>query len=223
MKKNKRILILFIFTIVLFSCKDKLSQNEEGIIEYELEYLSTVDEMPIINVLPNSMQYIFKKDKSIQKVEGWGGIFKMIGISDIRKDSTTALLKIVGEKLKCSSSLNEGGFGYEPLKDVQIEYVSGEKVIAGCNCKKAIAHTKDKDFELYYTEDLHIEKANWNTPFKNIKGVLMEYKMKMFSIDVVVRARSVKRIKVNDNEFTIPSDYKKMPKDSLITSIYKYL
>ncbi len=223
MEKNKSILALFVFAIFLFSCEGEFERKEEGIIEYELTYLDNSDDIPIINFLPNSMKFMFKEDKCVQKVEGWGGIFKMIGISDAKKDSATALLKIVGQKLQCSSSLDEEGFGYKPLKDIKIEYVPGEKKIAGYNCKKAIAHSEGKTFELYYTEDLNIKKANWNTPFKEVRGVLMEYNIKMFEINVLIKAKSVERIEINDNEFDIPTGYKKMPKDSLVSSIYKYL
>ncbi|MBN2667762.1 MAG: hypothetical protein JXR60_00920 [Bacteroidales bacterium] len=205
------------------SCGNSVSKGKEGIIHYELIYIDGENSNPIITFLPNSMTYAFKKNKTVQKVEGWGGVFKMVGISDTKTDSVTALMKILGDKFKYRCRLGQDSFGYDPLEGAKIEYVDGEKLIAGLKCKKALAKTNDEQYELYYTEDLKIDDANWNTPFKTVKGVLMEYQIKMFNIKTKVIAKEVERIEVADDEFDIPEGYKCVSKEKIEESVYKFM
>ena len=108
-------LILSIFLLSLMGCNDDVSNGKEGVIHFELTYIDGENSNPIITFLPNTMTYAFKDGKTIQKVEGWGGVFKMIGMSDTKNDSVVALIKILGEKLKYRCKLGEDSFGYDPL------------------------------------------------------------------------------------------------------------
>jgi len=214
-------LSLSLFTF--FGCSDDVSDGKEGIIHFELTYIDGENSNPIITFLPNTMTYAFKNGQTIQKVEGWGGVFKMIGMSDTKKDSVTALMKILGEKFKYQCRLGEDSFGYEPLEGCKIKYVNGTKEIAGYKCKRAIATYKDQKFELYYTEDIKIENANWNTPFKDVKGVLLEYQISMFKINTKIVATKVDKIKVDDSEFDIPNDYTSVKKEKIEETVYKFM
>jgi GLPGLI family protein len=166
---------------------------------------------------------MFKGHKTVQRVEGWGGVFKMVGISDSKKDSVTALMKILGDKFKYQCKLGEDSFGYNALDGIKIEYVEGSKLIAGFECKKALGKFKDQVFELYYTEDIKIKNANWNTPFKDIKGVLMEYQISMFNINTKIQATELEKIAVDDTEFEIPEGYKSVDKKKIEESVYKFM
>jgi len=217
------IVISFTSLLSLWSCNNEASKAKEGIIHFELTYLDGENSNAIITFLPNTMTYTFKDGKTIQKVEGWGGVFKMIGLSDSKNDSVVALMKILGDKFKYRCKLGEDSFGYDPLDGCEIEYVEGTKIIAGYKCKKAIAHYKDIDYELYYTEELNIDKANWNTPFKNVKGVLMEYQISMFHINTKIVATKVEKIKIEDSEFDIPTGYTCVKKEKIEETVYKFM
>ena len=217
------LIMLSVLTISFFGCGNDVSNGKEGIIHFELTYLDDENANPIITFLPNTMSYAFKDGKTIQKVEGWGGVFKMIGISDTKKDSVTALMKILGEKFEYRCKLGEDSFGYAPLDGLTIEYVSGEKIIAGYKCKKAIAHYKDIDYELYYTEDIKIKDANWNTPFKEVKGVLMEYQISMFNINTKIVAKEIEKVIIDDSEFIIPEGYTCVDKKKIEETVFKFM
>jgi GLPGLI family protein len=214
-------LVLSIF--LLSSCGDDVAKGKEGVLHFELTYLDGENANPVITFLPNNMTYKFKNNKSVQRVEGWGGVFKMVGISDSKKDSVTALLKILGEKYKYQCKLGDDSFGYAPLDGIKIEYVEGTKEIAGFACKKAIGKYKDQEYELYYTNDIKIKNANWNTPFKGIDGVLLEYKVSMFNINTLIRATELERIKVDESEFDIPEGYTSVDKKKIEESVFKYM
>ena len=226
MKLRYNYLILFIFfssLLFLWSCGDDVSHGKEGVIHYELKYLDDENANPIITFLPNTMTYEFKNGKTIQKVEGWGGVFKMVGISNSQNDSVVALMKILGDKFLYRCKLGDDSFGYDPLDGLTIKYVDGTKMIAGYKCKKAIATHQGKEYELYYTEDIKIKDANWNTPYKNVKGVLMEYQISMFNIKTKITATEVEKIKVDDSEFDIPTDYTCVDKKKIEDTVYKFM
>jgi len=221
---NKIILIIItIFTFSFYNCSNDVSNGKEGIIHFELTYLDGENSNPIITFLPNTMTYTFKKQKTIQKVEGWGGVFKMIGISDCKNDSVIALMKILGDKFLYKCKLGDDSFGYNPLTGIQIKYIDGEKTIAGYKCKKALGITDDKEYELYYTEEIKIEDANWNTPFKDVKGVLMQYEISMFGIRTSIIANKVEHIKIENSEFDIPEGYTCVEKKKIEETVYKFM
>ena len=221
--KSKLIITFLLTAFILTSCKDDVSLKKEGLIHYELVYLDGENSSPIITFLPNDMTYAFKAGKTIQKVEGWGGVFKMTGISDCKSDSVTALMKILGEKKKYKCRIGEDNFGYAPLKDLEYEYLDDEKEIAGYNCKKVIAHNKNASYELYYTNDIDIKNPNWNTPFKEVDGILMEYQISMFGIKTKITAQEVEFKKIKNSEFSIPDDYKSVNKNDIEETVYKYI
>ncbi len=223
MKLKYAQLIIIISLFLSWGCSNSSSKGEEGVISFELTYLDDENTNPIITFLPNTMTYSFKNDQTIQKVEGWGGVFKMIGMSNSKKDSVIALMKILGDKFQYRCKLGEDSFGYDPLTGSKIEYVNGTKDIAGYKCKRAIATHNDQKFELYYTEDLNIKNANWNTPFKNVKGVLMEYQIKMFKINTKIIATKVEKIKIDDEVFSIPDDYTCVKKEKIEETVYKFM
>lgn len=226
MKSGYYKILFLIFTATLFifyGCGNDVSKGREGIIHYELTYLDDENANPIITFLPNTMTYSFKKNKTIQKVEGWGGVFKMVGISDNKKDSVIALMKILGDKLMYRCKLGDDSFGYDPLEGMTIEYVDETKVIAGYNCKKALAKYKDSTFELFYTEELKIENANWNTPYKDVKGVLLEYQINMFKINTKIVAKEVEKIDIEESEFDLPTGYTQVDKKTIEETVFKFM
>lgn len=223
--RSSYILLVFssIFVLSFTSCENDVKNGKEGVIHYELTYLDDENENAIITFLPSDMSYSYQDGRSIQKVEGWGGIFKMVGLSNSKNDSVVALLKLLGDKFMYTCKLGDDSFGYDPLVNITIEYVNETKVIAGYECKKAIAHHNNEDYELFYTDDINIENANWNTPFKEIKGVLLEYQIKMFSINTKITATKVEKILIDDSEFIIPDDYKIVDKKVIEETIYKFM
>ena len=221
--KFKLYIIFLLSTFILASCRNDVSLKKEGLIHYELVYLDGENSSPIITFLPNDMTYAFKPGKTVQKVEGWGGVFKMTGISDSKTDSVTALIKILGEKKKYKCRIGEDNFGYTPLKGLKYEYLSDEKEIAGYNCKKVIAHHENVSYELYYTTDIDIQDPNWNTPFKEIDGILMEYQISMFGIKTKITAKEVEFKEIKDSDFSISDDYQSVDKKEIKETVYKYI
>ncbi len=211
--------IIVVISFLLLGCNNVFkSGHTEGIIHYDLTYLQSEEENPIISLLPTEMDLIFKNDYTHQKVEGWMGIFYMGGIYDVDKDTKTALLKIMGKKYQYSQPGNvEVDFGFDPYDGMKIEPTNEVKEIAGVKCNKYHISFPDKnnDFDIYTTNDIKIKNANWNNPYHSLKGVMVDYQIKMFGIDTRITAKSIEFVEVSDDEFVIPDGFESVSKEDM--------
>ena len=215
--------LMFSFWSCTFTTQSKEASDTEGVIEYNIKYLDDPNEYAIITFLPNTMTYAFKGNKSVQKVEGWGGVFKMIGIADSKKGTVIALMKIIADKYMQKSKITENSIGYDPIDSLKITYTGDTKKIAGYVCKEAVAEADGQKYTLYYTNDIAIKNPNWNTPFKNIDGVLLEYQIKLFGINTRITATKVENVPVEDDVFDIPEGYTLVPMDTIRNTVKKYM
>lgn len=218
--KNK--LYLFLILVLLFSScgengifSDKIS---EGVVEYEITYLEDEKDNPLISLLPTSMSFKFKDNNSVQKIEGWIGIFSMAGIHNVKDGTNSALLKIMNEKYCYQSGFDGEPFGFDRMPDMKIELVDETKEIAGFQCKKAqisFENPKIEGFEVYYFEKVDLKDPNPNNPFKKIPGVVMEYRMSFQKIPMALKAVKVEEVPVSDEEFDIPDGYEMVSRDKI--------
>lgn len=206
-------IFLFFILIAFYSC-DKFGGSDQGVITYELKYLEDEKDKPVISLLPTEMEFYYKNDNTCQKVEGWMSIFSIVGISDFKTGTKYALLKIMADKYMYKSN-GSTAFGYDEMKGKTIKFVDETKEIAGYKCKKAIVKYKGDEFDVYYTDEINIKNPNWNNPYKEIKGVLMEYQISMFDIKTEIKAVKVENIEVDDNVFVVPDGYNEVTKQKM--------
>ncbi len=223
-----RFLGFFIFILFFsFGCKNVFhSKSSEGIIHYKLQYFQNEDENPVISVLPTEMDIEFKNNFTHQKVEGWLDVFYMGGIYNPETKRKTALLKIMGKKYQhFEDGDKQVNFGFDPYNDMKLEETNETKKIAGIKCKKIHVSFPDtsKDFDIYYTDAIKIKNPNWNNPFHNVKGVLLDYQISMFGIKTHIVADSVEYIEVPDEDFVIPDGFKEVSKEEMEKVINKLI
>jgi len=213
----KRLIIIITILTLFVACDNSIFSGKlkEGTIEYKLEYLDDANEKPIISLLPTEMKIQFKKGYYIQSVEGWMGIFRMAGVNDVNAKKKSALLKIMNKKYLYQVDGNSDGFGFNPMKDKKIELTEETKEIAGYKCKKANITWSDYNFVIYYTNEIKIDEPNWNNPFPEIDGVLLEYQYEMFDIKTKVTATAVTKEEISEEVFEIPAGYKNVSKKEM--------
>jgi len=213
----KKTAVFIIIVLFFWSCDSSIFSGKlnEGIITYNLKYLDDKNEKPIIDLLPTDMTITFKKHFSLQVVEGWMGIFRIAGIRHNKENTKTALLKIMADKYIYTVGGNGEAFGFNPMKGKKIDFVDETKLIAGYTCKKAVVTWEGKTFDVYYTDEIKIEDPNWNNPYSEIDGVLMEYQIDMFGIRTQITAKSVEEKDIETETFDIPADYKKVSKKEM--------
>ncbi len=209
--KNRLIqsISVFLLLFVLGSCGEGIGKAaDEGTIEYTA---SVVDQNNSVATLaPSKMIIKFKNNKSCAEMSAGMGLFSTSFISDPEKKTLTHLVKLLNKKLSLvqnAADISKENATYKfqltPLKET--------KMIAGFKCNKAHVKIDDDfqtEFDIFYTSELKINEPNFANPFHMIEGVLMEYQMKKFGLEMKFTAKSVKKEDIDDTTFELPPDYK---------------
>lgn len=224
---NKRIFtILSIITVfALSSCKGKRTENSltEGLIEYNA---AVVDEThPMAGLAPSSATVKFKENKFELEMSTMG-IFNTMFVSDPSKKTLTQMVKFMDIKNACiqkESDLIPENKEYE----LKFEETNDTKKIAGYSCKKVKATMVNNPavtFDVYYTDELGSDSINQLSPYKAIKGMLMQYRLKKLGLEMCFTATVVKKEEIADDTFEVPSYYKIVTRsemEQLFTDIQK--
>ncbi len=213
----------FVF-ILIFTLSCNLSnfsgKLDQGAIEYDIVYLQNEKDNPLISLLPKTMTLKFKEGKSIQKIEGWMGIFQMAGIADRDNNTRQAILKIMNEKYFYQTTMDGPNFGFDEMSDFKLKPSDSTKTIAGYLCKRYDVYVNDTaKFSVYYTDKIKLKNPNCNNPFKMVDGVLLEFQMSFQKIPMHLIAKKVTKENINDDEFIVPEGFVKVPKEKMIETI----
>lgn len=222
-----RITILtLVFILLAASCGTiDFSDQPQGVIEYEVTYLSNKSSMPT-NLLPKKVVLKFRASKSITTIEGFMGMFSLSNISDFRKHTNTTTLKVMDNKYFSPGEKYEPPFFFDNLQDIDITFQNDSKQIAGLNCKKALLRFKKQQvlpFEIYYTEEIKLKNPNKATPLNTINGVLMEFNIQLNNIEMHLSASKYTVENVPSDIFTIPDNYREISRHKMSNVINKLL
>lgn len=179
----------------------------EGVIEYNAEVVDQAH--PMAGLAPGSATVKFK-DNKLQVEMSTMGIFNTIFISNPGKKTLTQMVKFMDIKNACIQ--NEADLDQEN-KDYQLklEETKETKKIAGYNCKKVKAtyvNNPAESFDVYYTTDLGLDSINHIGPYRSIKGMLMQYRLKKLGLEMCFTATAVKKEEVKEDVFEVPAFYK---------------
>jgi GLPGLI family protein len=215
--RNFFFLLFILFTAV--SCRELTDEKyiSEGIIEYEISYPESEQDNLMITMLPKTMTFKFKDDKVAFDFSGGMGMFKATFVSDLEQKTLLHMVKILNKKYAIMFNQDEI-HGLDEFPEMNIELTSEEKEIAGYNCRKAVInfpHDEHTSFSVYFTEDINISSPNWSSPYRDIKGVLMEYQMKRYNVEMKFTATSVQKANIDESEFERPEDYKIITKKEM--------
>lgn len=198
--------MLWIFS----SCSNsKKTENSltEGVIEYNAE---VVDQShPMAGLAPSSATVKFKNNK-LQVEMSTMGIFNTIFISDPSKKTLTQMVKFMDIKNACiqqERDLIKENDDYQ----LKLDETKESKKIAGYNCKKVKAtmvNDPTVTFDVFYTDELGLDSINNIGPYKQIKGMLMQYRLKKLGLEMCFTATSVKKEEIKDEDFEVPAFYK---------------
>ena len=212
----------FLFFLLLFiiSCQPPSEKQkiEEGTIEYEITYIEKNTSNYLSALLPGKMTLKFNSDNCMNEIEGFFSLFSITNYIDSKKHKSTTILKFFSKKYIYEGKKNEYSCCFDDFSGIEIEYVNETKQIAGLECKKAIVHfpnSRKESFVIYYTTDIQIDDPNWANPYQMIDGVLMEFQLKLGSINMKLIAKEVIENKIFDTDFDIPLNNEKISRKKM--------
>ncbi len=205
--------ILFSFlslSLICFSCGgNHKSENAitEGVIEYKANVIN--ENHPLASFAPSTAAVKIKNDKWILEMSTMG-IFSIYFSCNMENKTLSQMIKYMDIKNACietDSMLIEENSKYK----LTFKETNETKMIAGYKCKKVIA-TKVSDpsvtFDVYYTLDIGTENSNELTPYKELKGMPLDYRVLRLGLEMHFVATSIKNEEIKDSDFDIPSYYK---------------
>jgi len=205
------LLLLFLQTC---SNDDKAGAREEGMIEFQTRAMDETH--PLYGFAPDVATLKFKGNKFIMEMSTMG-MFNMSIIGDSKSKTMAQTVKFMNIKQACiekEKDLDEENRDYA----LKFDETTETKKIAGLKAYK-VKVTKVNEpgvtFDAWYTKELGMEDCNALTPYAPIRGVLLDYRIKKFGMEMHFLAKSYKNISVADHSFEIPATMKIVPKEEM--------
>jgi hypothetical protein len=224
---TKIILWVLFWIIFLTGCVIRKDHKaiKHGRIEYLISYKTDSLHQKVTELLPHRMKLVFNPDSAINIMEGFMGLYKLNSITYFRSKRCSTLLKVPNYAFLYAGKRGEPMCCFDFMDNMIIDYVDEEKVILGFKCKKANISFPDSDykFSIYYTHDINIKNPNVTNPYKKIDGVLMEFELNMFFLNMRFSADKFIPLADNETNFHIPKKYIKLTRDQMCQVLARYM
>lgn len=218
MAKYNRISKYFSFFIAVLlwtSCStNKTGGSDEGIIEFDTKAID--EQHPLYGLAPSSATLKFKKEKFAMEMSTMG-MFNTAIIGDTKAKTIAQTVKFMDIKQACIE--NEKDIITDNLDyALKIEETKETKKIMGLKAHKikvVMANNPTIAFDAWYTKELGMEDCNSLNPYSQVKGVLLDYRIKKMGLEMHFVAKAVKKVEVPESSFEIPASMKIVSKDEM--------
>ncbi|NMD01617.1 MAG: DUF4412 domain-containing protein [Bacteroidales bacterium] len=202
--------LLSIFVLSLNAQKGKDNGAFEGTITYSVTTEGEFDANTKAQ-LPTEVVWTFKGPKTSMLMKtGFGNITIL---ANAESKEQVVLYDMMGQKMAIKSTKEETEKSLSEIPDAKVTETTETKKILNYNCKKVQISDDKNSMDVYVTDEIQVPNANWNTQYKNVKGLMLEYSQKGSpdsDAKMIFTAKEVKKGKIKDTVFDIPTDYKQM-------------
>lgn len=207
----KKQFLFLVFSICIISLNaQKKDAAFEGTIIYSITTQGDLDPQTKAQ-MPSEVVWTFKGLKSSMLMKTAFGNINIIANSDTKEQ--IVLYDMMGQKMAIKSSKEETESGLKELPEMKVNITNETKKVLGYSCKKVEISDGKHTSYVFVTDEIQVPNANWNTQYKNINGILLEYSQKANPDSdalILFTAKEVKKSKIKDSTFEIPADYKQM-------------
>lgn len=181
----KNLLPIFFFIIILSSCHEKKQNNNgtysEGKIEYKITYLNAEKDNYDPSFLPKKMILEFNQDFCIFRIDGFMGMFRLGNITYFKNRKVKTHLKVLDKNYAFIGSRNEMMCCFDCMDNMIIKKDTATFNLAGLKSNKATISFKNNpdSYDIYYTKEINLHRPNSTNPYRNIDGVLTNFRLKM--------------------------------------------
>ena len=188
--------------------------KDEGVVEFNCK--GTDEKHPFYGLAPSSATLKYKQDKFVMEMSTMG-MFNTSIIGDLKTKTLAQTVKFMNIKQACietEQEIAEDNKDYE----IKVEETQETKKIAGCKCYKVkvtMVNNPEIKFDAWYTKELGIPNCNALNPYHEVKGMLMDYRIKKMGLEMHFIAKSVSHPEIPDNSFEIPASLKIISKEEM--------
>lgn len=215
--------LVMLLMVAIFSCKGPSGTEtgiQEGYIEYQVEYQGDSMKDFIHRFLPKTMKMYFKNNNTRNSISDLAGVVEFTHIKQQQEGTYTTLVDVFDNQYKYVEENDQPSIFFQARPNMDVQRTSQMKTIAGCNSRKYNVEYKDdngntRSFPIYATRDIHIKDFTDSTPFQSVDGVLMEFQLSIYDLPMKLKAKRVVSQEIPEDYFKIPSEYKKVNKESI--------
>lgn len=212
---------LFLIIFLVFSSLVEAQKPFKGRIVYEITYPGSTVDLAELQELPGKMDILTKNGMVRAELSGENAGLFQVKIVLPEEQVVKTMLEIMNEKYVITKTFEEIEDGLKNMAQPEFEYTNETKEILGYECKKVIARITD-DFgiehesEIFYTPEISGEPFNFDTPYNEIPGLMLEYTMRVGQLNIYYVATSVnKKLFVRGRNFYVTRDYQPIELDEL--------
>ena len=216
----KLIIKSFLLAVITFALNTSVQAQKlfSGTIEYDITYPGSDLDPATAATLPKTLTMTVSGKKS--RVDMTQGMMNIIKINNAETASSVSLLDIMGQKYAIRVSKEEIEKAIADLPKAKITVTEEKKDFGGTSATKAnVVFTdengKDTTKVVYFVPEIGGEGFNFDTPFRDIKGGLLQYTIESEGLVMLFTAKEIKAKKIKDTVFMIPSDYKEVTAEEL--------
>jgi hypothetical protein len=188
----------------------------QGIIEYEVTYPDLDSNDIMLEMLPDKMVMTFKNDKFKSNMSAGAGLIEMGIMTDATTRTMYNLVKIFGDRYVLELSGDDVKQMTDVLPPFQLKNLDEELVIAEAACEKVLLDfgiSKSESYIFFYTRDIKLKDPNWYTPYNEIEGVLLDYRIENYNMHMRLKATKIIAQEIDDSEFVIDDSYETLTKE----------
>jgi hypothetical protein len=207
----------FILSLCLSGCKNLTTKEiEKGTIEFEIAYPNPSEITMSMDLMPKTVTYRFNENSTCSEISAGLGALKTIVLTDFDKKTITQTLNLLGKKYKVEFDKTDIDSMNAAEPALKIVHTNETKKIAGYDCIKVKCSTKDStgaliNYEVFYTKAIKAPNINWFNTYKEIDGMLMQYRVKRYGITMNFTAKTVSPDGADDAAFKLEGEYKDIP------------
>jgi GLPGLI family protein len=217
MKNQIRLFVLLIALLPLVNTAvgQKKAKPFEGVVTYTLSTEGRELDAQEKAQMPTEMKIFYKGNKT--RMEQLTAMGNFVTISDGDDKTNMVLLDLMGQKIVLKSTKEDLEKTLKEAPETKINVTTETKTIAGYNCKKAEVIQGEKTNYVYFTDEIKVADPNWNTQYKDIKGIMMEYSQPTQDEQLTLKltVKEVKKQKIKPDMFTVPEGYTEMKPEEL--------
>lgn len=224
--RNRLLLFFLVATIAgLAGCiKSPMGGFDEGEIHYSITYNEPGGVLPM-ELMPNSLVVKFKDDNILMEITapiGHSGIYNIIKPDE---NIMQTFISFLGIKYYYQGESGEIPPGIDPMENLKFMRTGQTKTISGLNCKHAIVEIPgyNRDFNIWYTNDIDLDNPNISTPFKDIDGVLTNFFYKIGDMIIEFEITSVYQREVADKDFVKSDKFLRISREDMDNLISKMM
>jgi len=223
----KRLTYYLLLSLLLVNCGEDAAVEKhltEGVIVYDVSYPELDSNNLMLEMLPDEMVMYFKGDKWYSELKTGAGIVEMAVIADGENKKLHNMVRLFSDRYVLSLNHQGALMMTNVLPPFQIKPLPRQETLAGALCKWVsidFGAAKNESYTFAYTNEIDMDHPNWCTPYREIEGVLLDYRIENYGMNMHLVAKQIIPQDLNDNMFIVDERYQPLSRQEFDELVVK--